>query len=1018
MPTILNPNLLRFQWAMLLLIYMVTPTIWADPASFTIYVNEGGPPYTVYLRASNHLAIKRLQWSDSKGHALVQDITTSTVFADAGTYTITLKVWDAAGNSDTLTKSVTVGNVPPKVVVDPDEPDPQKVIPTGPSPTPSFDIERKDGLTVYVDASASRPGDTKGSITSYNYYVGNDPRPAVTIPITSITFYQAGTYKISLHVKDSNENWSATPAQQTVNVQAAQTEPPPTVPLTASFTTGAGAGCTVRVNAFASTPRDQINRYEYTWQKNSSTESDKISTTDPYGNASITLPSSGKYTISLQVFDASGNPSTNDSTQNVEVGASCTSTGETELPIKIAFGNNVPVELNANNQEYISQELPIETKIELHIENTGDVPLTLSEPIINFSPPEVLFTVDKFSENPISIKGKSSVEVTLEASKQITEATLGKATLSFSVTKNEDIFNIKLILKGTVVPQPTPQPEIWLDNQAIKFDNDNSSEDIVFNSTPIGMTETKNFVIQNAEAAELTDLNFMLNNQFDYDYAPKNDSSSFSIILNATKVDNNLGEVFSFKINDVEYKLVLKGEVTPPPQPNACFTVVPDAGFANNAFNLNSECSSEGAGLAWSGGGSFTDNNTQVTQVTFSEGGIHPITLTVTNIAGKTDSMTYYVETPIVETLPVPKFFIEQAGNDITIDPDGGNMQYRLWINGEQNLLLENKSSFNIGILDQPENTIALLVNGKDVAVATGTVANGVVVTNPVANFHIKVENKEVPSHHHSFLGIGAEPLQIKVFSTFEVDASSSFHPSSDSLIVIDSNSYEWFLGFDKTCKKEVDSQNVIINNKNSSLTKLRFTQIAEQYFLCLRVFDNDVRGAVRGKEITVEGYGFPNDDKVHGGVLAKNRFLVKDKSTLESDNHTFKFKNNMFVDIVANVPVQGEKRDAYVVAKLISKDAENNVETWYMKTSTPPPNDWQRLGNSLNEEAIKKLKPYKNLETETNIAIYNGKLPEVGDYEVYVAYLPAGNVVKDHLDAAMQTMAIISFTVAEEVLN
>ena len=470
MPTILNPNMIRFQWAMLLLMYMVIPTIWANPtASFAIYSTSKNPPYSVFLSATSSSpwqgenVITKLLWTDSENHHFNSDITTATAYNTAGTYQITLTVWDAAGNSDTVTQSVTVpfGDSPP--------PPPPPILPTA-----VFEVVEINGLTVTVDASGSGPG-----ITLYEYEAVRDEQfgigsrksyPPVYAPKTSFPLDKAGNYTISLYVTDKVGRNPKSFSISNVNVKEPSKEKEVDDPnLIASFEVIGKTGCEVSVNASGSKPKGQINTYNYNWKEiGGSNESKNFPTENVDGKVDIPLPRPGKYTISLEVIAGSLSAKSPLPDQTVTIGDSCKTT---ELPIKITFGNNnAPVELDANNTN--TQELLIETNIGIHIENTGNVPLTLSEPIINFFPPEVLFTVDKFSENPISIKGESSVEVTLEASKQITEATLGKATLSFDVTNNERTFNITLILEGTVEPPPTDEKSTQPDvNQGSLYGN-------------------------------------------------------------------------------------------------------------------------------------------------------------------------------------------------------------------------------------------------------------------------------------------------------------------------------------------------------------------------------------------------------------------------------------------------------------------------------------------------------------------------------------------------------------------
>jgi hypothetical protein len=311
MLTILNSNLIRLQWAMLLLVYMVTPTTWAAPtASFTTDVDPEGPPYFVYLNAvtsspwQGDQKIVDFKWSNSKNGSILPNITSAAIFDTAGTYSITLTVWDAAGNSDTLTKSVIVP-------------------PNGDSPTPRFDIVRTNGLTVYVNASASTPGKNNGSITKYDYYIGSNLYHTATVPQTSFTLKEKRTYTISLNVTDSNGKRSTTPAQQTVSIGEIPTP---------SFKVGEINGFTVKVDASASSPGNNsgsITKYEYEavsyGQFGIDSSKSHIATTP---KTSITFDKAGSYTISLHVTDNNGNRSNTPAQQtNVKIQQ------ETEPPI-------------------------------------------------------------------------------------------------------------------------------------------------------------------------------------------------------------------------------------------------------------------------------------------------------------------------------------------------------------------------------------------------------------------------------------------------------------------------------------------------------------------------------------------------------------------------------------------------------------------------------------------------------------------------------------------------------------
>jgi len=272
---------------------MATPTLWAAPnALFTTFVNPGGPPFSVFLNAicssnwQGNNAITELQWTNSESGNIIQNITTATSFATAGTYSITLTVWDATGNKDSLTKTITV---------------PQT---SNPLPTPCFTVTEIDGFTVNLNASSSSQ---KSDITQYEYSWGSGKSQTALTNQTAIRFDTPGTYNISLHVIDKQGRKSSKPAIQTVTV-------PQYVPPTSSFKVGSD-GLTVRLDAAASSPASnatRITEYEYSWETGNSHTAFTPQT-------SITFNKGGPYTISLHVTDDKGNKSETPAVHSVTI---------------------------------------------------------------------------------------------------------------------------------------------------------------------------------------------------------------------------------------------------------------------------------------------------------------------------------------------------------------------------------------------------------------------------------------------------------------------------------------------------------------------------------------------------------------------------------------------------------------------------------------------------------------------------------------------------------------------------
>jgi len=262
---------------------MATPTLWAAPnALFTNSVDSEGPPFFVFLNAicsspwQGDNAITDLQWTDSESGNILQNITATASFATAGTYSITLTVWDATGNKDSLTKTVTV---------------PQT---STPPPTPCFTVAEIDDYTVNLNASISFPRD---NITQYEYSWEGGKQTARTSQ-TAIQFDTPETYNISLHVTDKQGRKSSRPAIRTVTV-------PQYIPPSPSFRVVRIDGLTAHLDAVASSPASKgtrITKYEYSWRTGKSH-------TATIPQTSITFDKGGQYNVSLHVTDDNGNKS-------------------------------------------------------------------------------------------------------------------------------------------------------------------------------------------------------------------------------------------------------------------------------------------------------------------------------------------------------------------------------------------------------------------------------------------------------------------------------------------------------------------------------------------------------------------------------------------------------------------------------------------------------------------------------------------------------------------------------------
>jgi parallel beta-helix repeat protein len=201
-------------------------------------------------------------------------------FATPGTYTITLKVTDLAGNSATDTVIITVLDV------------------TKPTANAGSDKTVNEDTLVTLDASDS--SDNVG-IVSYTWTFTDVTVKTLTGAKPTYTFNTPGVYAITLNVTDAAGNW----ATDTVVITVLDITNP---------VANAGSDKTVNVGATvtfdASGSSDNVGVVSYEWNFGDGTTGTGKTTTHTYANAET-------YTVILTVKDAADNSATNSITVTV-----------------------------------------------------------------------------------------------------------------------------------------------------------------------------------------------------------------------------------------------------------------------------------------------------------------------------------------------------------------------------------------------------------------------------------------------------------------------------------------------------------------------------------------------------------------------------------------------------------------------------------------------------------------------------------------------------------------------------
>jgi hypothetical protein len=231
-------TLSRLQWAVLFLcVAFIPPTVYAAPkASFFADRYSGlGPLFVVVdCRESSPWKgtdrITRFEWTTSNDTLIKNQIRVG-ILLSVGTQTITLTVWNAAGEKDSETKTFKVCNEYGAECPEPPPPPPPNSSngsgSTGSTgSTASFNVVQKEGLTVHLEAS----GLQTGLMYEYRVRLETDISPSSYYFNTeeySIKLPEAGTYKISLYVpKKDDSGWDQLQAE---TVTVPKTAPDPVV---------------------------------------------------------------------------------------------------------------------------------------------------------------------------------------------------------------------------------------------------------------------------------------------------------------------------------------------------------------------------------------------------------------------------------------------------------------------------------------------------------------------------------------------------------------------------------------------------------------------------------------------------------------------------------------------------------------------------------------------------------------------------------------------------------------------
>jgi PKD repeat protein len=219
------------------------------------------------------------RWDFGDGSPAENGVSVTHVFANVGTYPVTLTVTDDNNAASTATVVVTVSNNPPTAVI------------TSASPNPV-----DEGSSITFDGSGSSDPDS-GDVLTYQWDFGDGTPPAVTTNTTTSHTYADGpaTYNVTLMVTDGDGGSDTATMSVDVNNVA------PTA-AAAADRTNVNVGDTVNFDGSGSTDPGN-DSLTYTWNFGDGTPpvtTANTSTSHTYASGPAT------YNVTLTVTDSDG----------------------------------------------------------------------------------------------------------------------------------------------------------------------------------------------------------------------------------------------------------------------------------------------------------------------------------------------------------------------------------------------------------------------------------------------------------------------------------------------------------------------------------------------------------------------------------------------------------------------------------------------------------------------------------------------------------------------------------------
>ncbi len=317
-----------------------------DPPTARFSFNPGSPQVgdSVTFDGGNSSdpdgTIDRYEWRVD-GSQFATGRTTSRTFNSAGSFTVTLKVTDNDGLSDSTSKTVTVAE-------EPNEP-----------PNALINFEVNDDC---VDFDGTNSSDPDGRIEQYEWDFG-DGSTGTGATVTHC--FDPGSYRVSLTVTDDD---GATDTDRTGRIDIEEDQQAPTARF--SFNPGSPqVGDSVTFDGGnSSDPDGTIDRYE--WRVDGSQFATGRTT-------SRTFNSAGSFTVTLKVTDNDGLSDSTSKTVRVEEGDRFDGLTIEPNPDSVSTGESVGVhiEIDGKSGTQIEYKLKCREDEDWRVQQSGTLPL-------------------------------------------------------------------------------------------------------------------------------------------------------------------------------------------------------------------------------------------------------------------------------------------------------------------------------------------------------------------------------------------------------------------------------------------------------------------------------------------------------------------------------------------------------------------------------------------------------------------------------------------------------------------